>query len=164
MDGAAMTVRIAYPSEDFPPPVGFRLEVPDDWEPLALPGVQMAAAAPRREGRFRSNVVITVQRCPAATPLGSVRESLEARKATLPQLEEIDTGELEIDGIPWLASEYGYTHPGGRTVVQAARYTLVPRSAHVADVLEVVASCGAEDADDEIAVLRRIQDSVRPAR
>ncbi|MFE5777166.1 hypothetical protein [Brachybacterium sp. NPDC056505] len=157
-----MTVQIAYPSEEFPPPVGFRLEVPEDWETLSVPGVQMAAAAPRREGSFRANVVLTVQRCPAATPMQSVRESLEARKAALPQLEEIDTGELEIDGVAWLASEYGYTQPGQRTVVQAARYTMVPRSAHSADILEVVASCGAEDADAQIAVLRRIQDSVRP--
>ncbi|PWH05032.1 hypothetical protein DEO23_15495 [Brachybacterium endophyticum] len=157
-----MTVQITYPNEDFPPPVGFTLEIPDDWETLAVPGVQMAVAEPRVEGRFRSNVVVTIQRCPAGTPVESIRTSLETRKSALPQLEELGTGELELEGVTWIASEYGYTQPGQRTVVQATRCTMLPRSEHVSDLLEVVGSCGSEHADEQIGRLRAIQDSVRP--
>jgi hypothetical protein len=158
-----MTMRISYPSEDFPPPIGFTIDVPDTWNPLAVPGVQMAVAEPRAERRFRANVVLTVQRCPSGFGLEQAQEQLESRKASLPDLEEIGTGRLEIEDHSWLASEYGYTQPGHRTVLQTVRCTVVPRSAHVSDVVEVVASCGSEDAESQIEVLRRIQDSVRLA-
>ncbi|MCP6330025.1 hypothetical protein NL460_28220, partial [Klebsiella pneumoniae] len=55
---------------------------------------------------------------------------------------------------------YGYTQPGRPTVVQAARYAVVDRAGVATDVVEIVGSCGAEHAEDEIEVVRSIQDSV----
>lgn len=155
-----MARTIAYPSRQFPAPPAIAVSMPDEWEPLVVPGVQMAIAQPRREGRFRANIVITIQRFAAGFTLEDAKKGLEQRKQALPQLEELGTGEIEADGIVWAASEYGYTQPGRPTVVQAARYAVIPREDVAVDVVEVVGSCGAEDAEAEIELLREIQDSV----
>ena len=57
-----MAKSIEYPSADFPGPPRITVDVPDDWETLTVPGVQVAVAQPRVEGTFRANVVVTVQR------------------------------------------------------------------------------------------------------
>lgn len=155
-----MAQRIQYPSADFPGPPQISIEVPDDWETLTVPGVQVAVAQPRVEGSFRANVVVTVQRFGSDFTLDAAREGLVQRKAALPELEELGTGEIEIEGMTWIASEYGYTQPGRPTVVQAARYVVVDRGGAAKDVLEIVGSCGAESADDEIETVRAIQDSI----
>ncbi|PMC74397.1 MULTISPECIES: hypothetical protein [unclassified Brachybacterium] len=155
-----MTQKIEYPSADFPGPPHITVDVPDDWETLTVPGVQLAVAQPRVEGRFRANVVVTVQRFGADFTLEAARAGLDQRKAGLPELEELGTGELEVDGTTWIASEYGYTQPGRPTVVQAARYAVLDRGGVAVDVLEIVGSCGAEDAEDEIETIRAIQDSI----
>lgn len=156
-----MAKSIEYPSADFPGPPHIGIQVPDDWETLTVPGVQVAVAQPRVEGRFRANVVVTVQRFGPEFTLESARAGLDQRKAALPEFEELGTGEIEVDGATWIASEYGYTQPGRPTVVQAARYTVIDRGGVAKDVLEVVGSCGAESADDEIETVRSIQDSLR---
>ncbi|MCT1431180.1 hypothetical protein M3G50_10510 [Brachybacterium muris] len=155
-----MSKTISYPSVDFPGPPRLSLGVPDDWEPLTVPGVQVAVAQPRVEGRFRANVVVTVQRFGPEFSLEAARAGLEQRKAGLPELEELGTGEITIDEIAWIASEYGYTQPGRPTVVQAARYAVIDRAGVATDVVEIVGSCGAEHAEDEIELVRSIQDSV----
>lgn len=155
-----MSKTISYPSVDFPGPPRLSLDVPDDWETLTVPGVQVAVAQPRVEGRFRANVVVTVQRFGPEFSLEAARAGLEQRKAGLPELEELGTGEITIDEIAWIASEYGYTQPGRPTVVQAARYAVIDRTGVATDVVEIVGSCGAEHAEDEIELVRSIQDSV----
>ncbi|MBM7501382.1 hypothetical protein JOD52_002222 [Brachybacterium muris] len=155
-----MSKTISYPSVDFPGPPRLSLDVPDDWETLTVPGVQVAVAQPRVEGRFRANVVVTVQRFGPEFSLEAARAGLEQRKAGLPELEELGTGEITIDEIAWIASEYGYTQPGRPTVVQAARYAVIDRAGVATDVVEIVGSCGAEHAEDEIELVRSIQDSV----
>ncbi|PZP13798.1 MAG: hypothetical protein DI611_13960 [Brachybacterium faecium] len=155
-----MSKTISYPSVDFPGPPRLSLDVPDDWETLTVPGVQVAVAQPRVEGRFRANVVVTVQRFGPEFSLEAARAGLEQRKAGLPELEELGTGEITIDEIAWIASEYGYTQPGRPTVVQAARYAVIDRAGVATDVVEIVGSCGAEHAEDEIELVRSIQDSI----
>ncbi|HEX7349947.1 hypothetical protein [Brachybacterium sp.] len=155
-----MAKNVEYPSADFPGPPRISLEVPDDWETLTVPGVQLAVAQPRVDGQFRANVVVTVQRFGPEFTLQAAKAGLEQRKAALPELEELGTGEIEVEGTTWIASEYGYTQPGRPTVVQAARYAVVDRDGVAKDVLEIVGSCGAESADDEIETVRTIQDSL----
>lgn len=155
-----MAKSISYPSADFPGPPRISVEVPDDWETLTVPGVQLAVAQPRIEGQFRANVVVTVQRFGPDFTLEAAKAGLEQRKAALPELEELGTGDIDVEGTTWIASEYGYTQPGRPTVVQAARYTVLDRGGVAMDVLELVGSCGAESAEDEIEVVRAIQDSV----
>lgn len=156
-----MVKSISYPSADFPGPPRISAGVPEDWEALTVAGVQLAVAQPRIEGRFRANVVVTVQRFGPGFTLDQAGESLARRKAALPELEELGTGRIEVGEREWIASEYGYTQPGRPTVVQAARYTVVPRGESATDVVEIVGSCGADGADDEIEIVRGIQDSLR---
>jgi len=155
-----MAKSVEYPSADFPGPPRIVVEVPDDWETLTVPGVQVAVAEPRAEGQFRANVVVTVQRFGPEFTLEAARAGLDQRKAALPELEELGTGEIEVEGTTWIASEYGYTQPGRPTVVQAARYAVIDRGGIATDVLEIVGSCGAESADAQIETVRTIQDSV----
>lgn len=155
-----MSKTISFPSADFPGPPQISLEVPDEWETLTVPGVQLAVAQPRVEGRFRANVVVTVQRFGPEFGLDAAKAGLEQRKAALPELEEIGTGEITVGETTWIASEYGYTQPGRPTVVQAARYAVVDRAGVATDVVEIVGSCGAESAEEEIELVRSIQDSV----
>src|SRR5699024_9959409 len=92
--------------------------------------------------------------------LESARAGLDQRKAALPELEELGTGEIEVEGTTWIASEYGYTQPGRPTVVQAARYAVLDRGGVATDVRANAGDCGAESADDEIETVRTIQDSL----
>ena len=155
-----MVQSISYPSAEFPGPPRIIVEIPDAWQTLTVPGVQLAVAQPRVEGTFRANVVVTVQRFGADFTLEAAQAGLAQRKAALPELEELGTGEIDVEGTTWIASEYGYTQPGRPTVVQAARYAVVDRGGAAKDVLEIVGSCGAESADDEIETVRAIQDSI----
>ncbi|MGP9693939.1 hypothetical protein ACT3TZ_04905 [Brachybacterium sp. AOP25-B2-12] len=155
-----MTRTIQFPSSDLPAKPRLALEVPDDWELVVVPGVEIAVAEPRPRDRFRTNLVVSVQRMPPGYDLERARTDLERRKAALPELEEIGTGPLESAGRTWLASEYGYTQAGGTTVVQAVRYAILDRGP-VVDVVEVVGSCGADVADEHIEEIRTAQDSVR---
>ncbi|GAA1712794.1 hypothetical protein [Brachybacterium phenoliresistens] len=155
-----MPQQYTYPSAAFPGNPRIRLDVPDHWEPLIVPGVQIAVAQPRVEGRFRANVVVTVQRFAPGFGIAQAEAGLAQRKAELPELEELGTGQIEVGGRTWVASEYGYTQPGRPTVVQAARYAVIPRGESAVDVIELVGSCGADSADAEIEQLRAIQDSV----
>ncbi|MFC0675085.1 hypothetical protein [Brachybacterium hainanense] len=156
-----MPQQFTYPSAQFPGPPRIGVDAPEDWEALTVPGVHIALAQPRVDGRFRANVVVTVQRFGPEFGIEQARAGLLQRKAELPELEELGTGEIEVDGRTWVASEYGYTQPGRPTVVQAARYTVVPRGEVAVDVVELVGSCGADSADEEIELLRGIQDSIR---
>lgn len=155
-----MSRNIAYPSADFPGPPQITVSIPEDWETLTVPGVQLAAAQPRIDGRFRANIVVTVQRFGPDITFEAARAGLEQRKSALPELEELGTGEIDVDGTTWIASEYGYTQPGHATVVQAARYTVLDRGGVAKDIVEIVGSCAAESADDEIEMVRTIQDSL----
>lgn len=155
-----MAKSITYPSADFPGPPRISIDVPDDWETLTVPGVQLAVAQPRVDGLFRANIVVTVQRFGPDFTLEAAKAGLEQRKAGLPELEELGTGEIEVEGTTWIASEYGYTQEGRPTVVQAARYAVIDRGGVAKDVLEIVGSCGAESAEEEIETVRAIQDSV----
>jgi len=155
-----MVQSISYPSAEFPGPPRITVEIPDAWQTLTVPGVQLAVAQPRVEGSFRANVVVTVQRFGAEFTLEAAQAGLEQRKAALPELEELGTGEIDVEGTTWIASEYGYTQPGRPTVVQAARYAVFARGEVATDVVEIVGSCGAESAEEEIELVRSIQDSV----
>src|SRR5699024_6788498 len=88
----SMAKSIEYPSADCPGPPRITVQIPDDWETLTVPGVQVAAAQPRVEGTFRANVVVTVQRFGPEFTLEAARAGLDQRKAALPELEELGTG------------------------------------------------------------------------
>lgn len=155
-----MPTTVTYPSAELPGPPRISLSLPDGWEILTVPGVQIAAAEPARDAGFRTNLVVSVQRAAAGTELSSVAADLARRTAELPAHEDLGTGELEIAGRSWLASEYGYTQAGADTVVQASRYCVLDRGS-ATDVVEVVGSCGADRADTQIEIIRGMQDSVR---
>src|SRR5699024_12700768 len=123
--GPCRVQRISYPSAEFPGPPRITGEIPDAWQTLTAPGVQLAVAQPRVEGSFRTNVVVTVQRCAADFTLEAARAGLEQRKAASPELEELATAEIDVDGTSWIASEHGSTQPGRPTVVHAARHETI---------------------------------------
>lgn len=156
-----MSKTVECPGAEIPAPPHVAMDVPDDWGVLVVPGVQIAVAEPRVEGRFRCNVVVTVQRFAPGFDIERAREGMDTRKAGLPDLEDLGTGDLVQGDRTWVASEYGYTQPGAATVVQAARYTVIDRGEAGVDVIEVVGSCGADQADTQIEIVRDIQDSVR---
>lgn len=158
-----MAREIAWPSASNPGPPDVSLEIPDDWEELLVPGVVLAVAGPAEPKRFRTNLVVSVQRMPAGHGLDRVRRTVQERLGALPQLERLGDGDLDCGGRTWYAAEYGYTHPGRPTVIQASRATTFAHPSGVIDVVDVVGSCGAEDADAQIVLLRSVQDSVRLA-
>src|SRR5690625_5792251 len=90
-----MVQRISYPSAEFPGPPRITVEIPDAWQTLTVPGVQLAVAQPRVEGSFRANVVVTVQRFAADFTLEAARAGLEQRKAAR---SEEHTSELQSRG------------------------------------------------------------------
>ncbi len=128
---------------------------------MVPPGVQLAVAQPpREEGRFRANVVVTVQRYGPEFTLESAKAGLEQRKAALPELEEIAPATSSWRTAP--GSRASTATPSRGDPLSCRRHaTLIARGEVATDVIEIVGSCGAEDADAEIEVVRAIQDSVR---
>lgn len=154
---------IRVPSAVVPGPPRLALTVSDAWEVLPAPGVLLAVAEPASGHRFRSNLVITARRMPASTvTLEALHRQLAQQRAGLPDAEDFGSGSLEIEGRIWAAAEYAYTQPQRGTVLQASRSTLVAHAeGQLVDVVDVVGSCSAEQGDEGIELIRRMQDSVR---
>lgn len=61
------------------PEAGFSLPLPDGWERAEdTPGVALVAVEPERDGRFRSNVVVTIEQLPPGTTLQAWEEGGDA--------------------------------------------------------------------------------------
>jgi hypothetical protein len=79
---------------------GFTLPLPEDWERvLDAPSIALVAVEPERDGWFRSNIVVTIERFPAVTsPTEWTAAADEMLGKALHRYVRIDSETLQIDG------------------------------------------------------------------
>ena len=142
------------------------LDVPAGWEPLVLPDALVAVAETETEqqGPFRANVVVTVRRV-ATTADGGAALSLavEQNTAALEAAErwaELGSEYRTVLGLDGYRVEGAFVMPGVGTVFQALQLATIDHGA-VADVIALTATCGADEGERLVPVLRAVLESAR---
>src|SRR5690606_20268455 len=95
------------------------LNAPADWEPLHLPGMHLAVAAPLEPGVFRPNVVAVITRFGADYEMQTAIDAVRQKFAALEQSREIGSDVREINGHQWSHTESTFVDPRAGTLIQA---------------------------------------------
>jgi hypothetical protein len=84
------------------PAAGFSLPLPEAWERVDdAPGVALVAVQPDRDGWFRANVVVTIEKLtPEATLAERMTAADEVLEGVLHRYVQIDAEAVEVDGRP----------------------------------------------------------------
>lgn len=157
--------RLTYPSTQFPAGPRVRLEVPDDWEALPVPGALVAAIRPRPADVFNPNIVVTSEPQAPGFELTSVLDALEQ---TAKERREGTVGEpyaTELSGHEFIGRHLSWIDDQAGTVVQLHLFGLVPRASADADadLVHVTGTVGAANATEEYALVRDIVGTLRVA-
>jgi hypothetical protein len=155
---------LTYPSDRFPAPPSVALDVPDDWEPVSVPGVALAARQSGEHEQFTANVIVRLGTRPAmdqpADALMELAGSMQGRAdATVGEPETVEVG-----GVPFVRCEVSWTDGRGVAIRQMHLFTGLPREDGVQDFVHLTGSVGGPDADSDAAVVQKVLDSVRVTR
>lgn len=140
--------RIGYPSEDFPNPVPFHLEIPDDWTGLHVPQTLVAARGPEPVDGYRANVIVAWQRMAADGDVEQLARALVKGMADASDrfdVESVRSGEAA--GLPVVALESSLDDGRGNTLAQRHLVVAGPVTTHRTRDLFHVA--GSYDVDDD---------------
>ena len=147
---------LAFPSAEAPSFPSIAVDVPDDWSSTPYPGAVLAAVAPRPEGRFSPNFLVTVTRHETGYGLADALVLLERELALLPEASVRDSG-LSTDVSA--AKAVAFTDPEVGTLVQVHVIAVVQQQPCV-DVVHLTASCAADDLPADEPVLDAIISSL----
>jgi hypothetical protein len=155
-----MSKQLSYPSAVFPAPPVITLDVPEDWEPLALQGVVLAAGAPLVQGVFRPNVVVATSRFTEGYELQTAITAVSQKFASLEQSHEIGRELSTINGTEWFHIETSFIDSRAGTLVQAVHLAIIAQGPFV-DLVQVTATVtGTQAHETMLDVVRGIQRSV----
>lgn len=150
---------LTFPSPQFPSYPSITVEVPEDWQPISVPGTLMAVAAPEVPGEFRPNVVVSVTRFSADYSLDVAENAVVEKFAGLEEAHEIGRDRVTVADVEWAHIESAFLDPRVGTLVQSAHLAVVAHDG-VADLIQVTGSVtGTQAKDGVIAVIRDIQRS-----
>lgn len=146
------------PSDAFPAAPVLSMPCPDGWVALAGVGLPLAAAKEVPAGRFRPNVLVTVQRQGAGHSDSAARAEVETRLKALPRFSEtLREDACEVLGSTGLRIEGYFADGKGGTLVQALRMVVL-QNGPVVDVVQITGTCAGDQVDAAFAEIRRIQD------
>ncbi len=148
-----------FPSADFPAFPNLSISTPNEWVPLAAPGTVIALAAPEIDAKVRSNVVVTLTRFAKGYDLRTASEALRVDTSKLLNVQVVGEGREEIGGRDSYLLEIAYTSEVGVTIVQSYRLFVVEEG-HTCDLVHATGSCGGDEAEEVLPVLREIVRSV----
>jgi hypothetical protein len=156
--------RLTYPSTEFPGGPRVRLELPEGWEPLAVPGALLAAIRPEPRDVFNPNIVVTSEPQAPGFEIMSVLDLLERTAAERRQGEVGEPYEAIISGIDFVGRPLSWVHDEAGTVVQLHLFGLVPRSdAGDGDLVHVTGTVSAANAEEDYRLVRDILRTLRVA-
>jgi len=155
-----MSSVLAYPSADFPAPVGVRLDCPEGWVPLPEVALPLALAQVVPAGQFRPNVIVVVSRSRKPFTVRDAADEVVARLTGVDGFTEMGRQELEVGGLEGFRMEGAFPDASGGTLVQAVRTTVVDRGP-VVDIVQVTGSCAGTQAATVLAEIRAIQESLQ---
>ncbi len=154
---------LAYPSDDFPAPVGVSLTAPEHWVPLPQVALPLALGREVPEGEFNPNVIVVVSRARAGATLDDAHDEVLRKLRPMPKMRELDGGDVDVDGLPARWVEAQFKGGGGVVLVQSVRTVLVPRGP-VVDVVQTTGTCTVVQHPWAGAEIRAVQESLRLAR
>ncbi|HET8595261.1 MAG TPA: hypothetical protein VFM07_08440 [Intrasporangium sp.] len=156
--------RLTYPSTQFPGGPRARLELPEGWEPLAVPGALLAAIRPEPRDVFNPNIVVTSEPQAPGFEIMSVLDLLERTAAERRQGEVGEPYEAIISGIDFVGRPLSWVDDEAGTVVQLHLFGLVPRSdAGDGDLVHVTGTVSAANAEQDYRLVRDILRTLRVA-
>lgn len=156
--------RLTYPSTEFPAGPRARLELPEGWEPLAVPGALLAAIRPEPTDAFNPNIVVTSEPQAPGFDILSVLDLLERTAAERRDGEVGEPYEAIISGIDFVGRPLSWVDDEAGTVVQLHLFGLVPRSNDAGeDLVHVTGTVGAASAEQDYGLVRDILRTLRVA-
>jgi hypothetical protein len=155
---------LTFPSDRFPAPPSVSLDVPDDWEPVSVPAVVLAARETGEHPEFTPNVIVRVGTRPGldqpADALMELAGSLEGRQdAVIGRPEPVD-----IAGTAFHRCEVSWTDPRGIAIRQVHLFAGLPREDGLQDFVHLTGSVGGRAAETDEAGVHKILESVRVSR
>lgn len=151
---------LRYPSDDFPAPVGVRLQAPERWVPLPHVALPLALGREVAEGEFNPNVIVVVSRIRAELSLDDAHAEVLRKLKPMPRLKELGSGDMDVDGLPGRWVEVSFKGGGGAVLVQSVRTVVVPRGP-VADLVQTTGTCTITQHPWAGAEIRAVQESLR---
>ncbi len=155
--------RLTYPSAEFPGGPRVRLDLPDGWEPLSVPGALLAAIRPEPADVFNPNIVVTSEPQPAGYDLMTVLDLLERTAQERRAGEVGEPYEAIISGVDFVGRPLSWIDDEAGTVVQLHLFGLVSRSETGADLVHVTGTVGAAHAKEDYGTVRDILRTLRVA-
>jgi len=155
---------LSYPSDRFPAPPSVSLDIPDDWEPVSVPAVVLAARQAGEQRAFTANVIVRVgTRAGLDQPADALMElagAVQGRQdATVGDMQHV-----ELDGLPFVRVDVSWTDPRGIAIRQHHLFTGLPREDGLQDFVHLTGSVGGPEADGDEAVMLKVLESVRVSR
>jgi len=154
---------LRFPSDDFPAPVGVRVDAPDRWVPLPHVALPLALGREVEEGEFHPNVIVVVSRIRADHTLDDAHAEVLRKLKPLPRMRRLDGGDVDVDGLPGRWVEASFKGGGGSVLVQSVRTVVVPRGP-VADLVQTTGTCTLTQHPWAAAEIRAVQESLRVDR
>jgi hypothetical protein len=154
---------LSYPSDRFPAPPSVSLDVPDDWDPVSVPAVALAAKQ-GGEHVFTANVIVRIGTRPGLDqPTDALMELAGAVEGRL----DAKIGEMqhvELGGLPFVRIDVSWTDPRGIAIRQHHLFTGMPREDGLQDFVHLTGSVGGPEADSDEAVVLKVLESVTVSR
>lgn len=137
---------IGYPSEDFPAPPPFRMEIPDHWK-ATWEGDTLAAVHGPVGELVTPNVLVSARRFPGPPDLDGLMEHVKSNLETMqPAREILEYGHCDVPGAAAAGRIRSRFITEGQTVAQSQLLTVAPAGGHGHHVVDVVGTVPSEDA------------------
>jgi hypothetical protein len=155
---------LTFPSDRFPAPPSVSLDIPDDWEPVSVPAVVLAARQAEANADFTPNVIVRVGTRPAMDQVADAMMELTANVQQRPQAVIGEARPVDLGGTTFHRVDVGWTEGSVGPVRQVHVFSSLPRDEAVQDFVHVTASYGGAGAEADSTVVEQVIASVRVSR
>jgi hypothetical protein len=155
---------LTFPSDRFPAPPSVSIDIPDDWEPVSVPAVVLAAKQGGEQQVFTANVIV---REGTRSALDQPADALMELAGAVQGRQDAQVGEMqhvELGGLPFVRVDVAWTDPRGIAIRQHHLFTGLPREDGLQDFVHLTGSVGGPEADGDEAVVLKVLESVRVTR
>lgn len=150
---------LTYPSDDFPGPSTVRLQIPEDWHAVHVPGTALAAAREDRPGTFTPNVVVRMTTRPADSDVAEALAELREYARSKPEGVVSEPFTAELSGVRFLGCDVSWVDGEAGTLVQAHLFGHVPRG-ELVELVQLTGSVGGAQAQEDYGAVKDVLQSL----